>query len=79
MVSQPYRFSLAFSHRYDNLPILEFSSKWVKVILPYREGVGLPVGQITFKIKTLSLTLFFLDSQQIFRKVCKKLDFSPKK
>ncbi len=28
--------------------------------------------------KSLSLTYIFLDSQQIFRKVCKKLDFSPK-
>jgi hypothetical protein len=36
-------FPLAFSHRYGNLTILEFSSKWVKVLLPYREGGGLPV------------------------------------
>ena len=43
MVPQPYRFSLAFSHRYGNLTILEFSSKWVKVMLPYREGGGMPV------------------------------------
>ncbi len=37
-------FPLVFSHRYGNLTILEFSSKWVKVMLPYREGGGLPVG-----------------------------------
>ena len=36
-------FPLAFSHRYGNLTILEFSSKWVMVMLPYREGGGLPV------------------------------------
>jgi hypothetical protein len=36
-------FLLAFSHRYGNLTILEFSYKWVKVMLPYREGGGLPV------------------------------------
>ncbi len=29
---------LAFEHRYGNLTILEFFSKWVKVMLPYREG-----------------------------------------
>ncbi len=39
MVPQPYRFSPCFG----NLTILEFSSKWVKVMLPYREGGGLPV------------------------------------
>ncbi len=44
MVPQPYRFSPCFFlHRYGNLTILEFSSKWVKVMLPYREGGGLPV------------------------------------
>jgi hypothetical protein len=42
MVPQPY-IPLAFSHRYGNLTILEFSSKWVKVMLPHREGGGLPV------------------------------------
>jgi hypothetical protein len=31
------------TYRYGNLTILEFSSKWVKVMLPYREGGGLPV------------------------------------
>ncbi len=36
-------FPLAFSHRCGNLTILEFSSKWVKVMLLYREGGGLPV------------------------------------
>ncbi len=36
-------FPLAFSHRYGNLTILEFSSKWMKVMLPYRVGGGLPV------------------------------------
>jgi hypothetical protein len=30
--------SFAFLHRYGNLTILEFSSKWVKVILLYRGG-----------------------------------------
>jgi hypothetical protein len=40
MVPQPYRFS---PYRYGNLTIIEFSSKWVKVMLPYREGGGLPV------------------------------------
>jgi hypothetical protein len=30
MVPQPYRFSLCFLHRYGNLTIVEFSSKWVK-------------------------------------------------
>jgi hypothetical protein len=43
MVPQPYRFPLAFSHRYGNFTIPEFSSKWVKVMLPHREGGGLPV------------------------------------
>jgi hypothetical protein len=38
MVPQPHSFPLAFSHRYGNLTILEYSSKWVKVMLPYREG-----------------------------------------
>jgi hypothetical protein len=33
----------AFSHRYCNSSILVFSSKWVKVMLTYREGGGLPV------------------------------------
>jgi hypothetical protein len=42
MVHQPYRFSPCFL-RYGNLTILEFSSKWVKVMLPYREVGGLPV------------------------------------
>jgi hypothetical protein len=42
MVPQPHSFPLAFSHRYGNLTILEYSSKWVKVMLPYREGGGLP-------------------------------------
>ncbi len=37
-------FPLAFSHRYGYLTVLEFSSNWVKVMLPYREGGGLPVG-----------------------------------
>ncbi len=36
-------FPLAFSQRFGNLTILEFSSKWVKVMLPYREGEGLSV------------------------------------
>ncbi len=36
-------FPLAFSYRYGNLTILEFFSKWVKVMLPYRAGGGLPV------------------------------------
>ncbi len=36
-------FPLAFSHGHGNLTILEFSSKWVKVMMPYREGGGLPV------------------------------------
>ncbi len=44
MVPQPYRFSPCFlKYRYGNLAILEFYFKWVKVMLPYREGVGLPV------------------------------------
>jgi hypothetical protein len=44
MVPQPYRFSPCFlTYRNGNLTILEFSSKWVKVMLPYREGGGLPV------------------------------------
>jgi hypothetical protein len=38
MVSQPYGFSLDFLHRYGKLTILKFSSKWVKVMLPYRGG-----------------------------------------
>ncbi len=29
-------FPFTFWHRYGNLTILEFSSKWVKVLLPYR-------------------------------------------
>jgi hypothetical protein len=32
-----------FLQRYGNLTILKFSFKWVKVLLPYREGGGLPV------------------------------------
>jgi hypothetical protein len=40
MAPQPYRFPLAF---YGNLTIIELSSIWVKVMLPYREGGGLPV------------------------------------
>jgi hypothetical protein len=43
MVPQPHSFPLAFSHTYGNLTILEYSSKWVKVMLPYREWGGLPV------------------------------------
>jgi hypothetical protein len=42
MVPQPYKYSLCFITycRYGNLTILKFSSKWVKVMLPYREGKG---------------------------------------
>ncbi len=43
MVPLPYRFSLGFLHRYGNLTILKFSFKWVKVMLPYTGGGGLPV------------------------------------
>jgi hypothetical protein len=43
MVPQPYKFPLIFLHRHGNLTILEFSFKWVKVMLPYRERGGLPV------------------------------------
>jgi hypothetical protein len=39
-VPQPYRFSLCFSHRYGKLTILEFSFKWVKVMLPHRGEEG---------------------------------------
>ncbi len=38
MVPQPYNFLFAFSHRFGILTVLEFSSKWVKVMLPYRKG-----------------------------------------
>ncbi len=43
MVPQPYGLSLCCLHRYGKLTILEFFSKWLKVMLPYREGGGLPV------------------------------------
>jgi hypothetical protein len=54
MVPQPHRFPLAFLHRYGNLTILEFSSKWVKVMLPYREGGGLPLVGIGGSLMTQS-------------------------
>jgi hypothetical protein len=48
MVLQPYRFSPCF------FIILEFSSKWVKVMLPYREGGGLPVVGVGGSLMTHS-------------------------
>jgi hypothetical protein len=36
-------FPFAFSNSYGNLTIEEFSFKWVKVMLPYKVGGGLPV------------------------------------
>ena len=41
MVLNHTGFLLAFEHT-GNLNMLEFSSKWGKVMLPYREGGGLP-------------------------------------
>jgi len=41
MVLNHTGFLLAFEHT-GNLTMLEFSSKWGKVMLPQREGGGLP-------------------------------------
>ncbi len=38
LVHQPYRFPFAFFRTYVNFTIQEFSSKWVKVMLPYGGG-----------------------------------------
>jgi hypothetical protein len=43
MVPKPYRFNLCFLNRHGNLTTQEFSFKWVKVMLPYKVGGGLPV------------------------------------
>jgi hypothetical protein len=39
-----FPFAFQHTHRCGNIIILEFSSKWVKDMLPYREGRGLPAG-----------------------------------
>ncbi len=45
MVPEPYRFPLCFLKysRFGNFTIQEFSFKWMKVMLPYKVGGGLPV------------------------------------
>ncbi len=39
-LSTGYTFDPWFSRRNTSLTILEFSSKWMKDMLPYREGGG---------------------------------------
>jgi len=44
MVPQPCGFPLCFLKYIGNLAILEFSFKWVKVMLPCNPRDGVPVG-----------------------------------
>ncbi len=64
MASEPYRYTWYF--------------KQVMASLPYIKIYFFLNAYIIEIKKYLSLTKIFLYSQQIFRKVCKKLDFSPK-
>ncbi len=68
-------FPFDFLHGYGNLTILKFSFKWVKVMLPYTEGGGLPVvggwgSQMTHSagsVTTQSIALKYVMASEPYR------------
>ncbi len=64
MASEPYRDTWCFKQGMASLPYIKIYFLKNTYIIEIK--------------KSLNLTLIFLDSQQIFRKVCKKLYFSEK-
>jgi hypothetical protein len=78
MVPQPYRFPFDFLHRYGNLTILNFSFKWVKVMLPYPQGGGLPLvgggGSLMThsagSVTTQSIALKYVMASEPYRYTC---------